>query len=113
MIRPPATVEADALEIWDDLLRAYAETVELQRSFLLAVESADAPDQGVFDLPVFEVPDHVPPMPTSLEPWARSLVGEVAGLVELARRIVAAPPADRRPTRFEADPSGSMLDQKI
>jgi hypothetical protein len=41
------------------------------------------------------------------------LVGEVAGLVELARRIVAAPPADRRPARFEADPSGSMLDQKI
>lgn len=113
MVRPPDAAEAEAIAIWDDLLRAYAEVIECQRVFLLALGSLDTLDDVVWDEPVFEIPADVPPMPASFEPWATSLLSETAGLAELAHGILSERPAVVRPPRFAAASSGSTLDQKI
>ncbi len=113
MVRPPDAAETAATAIWDDLLRGYAETVEQQRSYLLSLGSVGDVDTALLDRPVFEVPDHVPPMPAALEPWARALVAETEGLAGLAREIVGDRPVERRPSRFTQDASGSVLDRKM
>ncbi|MCB0998692.1 MAG: hypothetical protein R2713_10025 [Ilumatobacteraceae bacterium] len=121
MVRPPdagALAEAAALAAWDDLLRAYAETIELQRSYLLSLSSLDDVDEALLAVPGFEIPTDLPPMPASLERWATSLLSETAGLAALARQILDDRPATAssgaaRASRFAAAPSGSSLDQKI
>lgn len=113
MVRPPDAAEVAALAIWDDLLRAYAETIEQQRSYLLSLGSIDDADEAMLILPMFDIPDHVPPMPASMEPWATSLVTETVGLAELAQQLLGDRPVERRPQRFQSAASGSVLDQKI
>jgi hypothetical protein len=71
MVRPPdeaAQAEAAALEIWNDLLRGYAEAVEQQRAYLLTSGSLDDVDEAMLVPPSFQIPAEVPPMPASLEP---------------------------------------------
>lgn len=117
MVRPPdeaAQAEAAALEVWNDLLRGYAESVEQQRSYLLSLGSLDQVDEAALVPPSFELPGDVPPMPASLEPWAMSLLTETAGLTEIAHQILSdRPPVTRPPSRFAAAAGGSVLDQKI
>lgn len=113
MVRPPDAAEVAALAIWDDLLRAYAETLEHQRSYLLSLGSLDDADEALLVPPTFDVPTDVPPMPSSLEAWATSLLAETAGLTELAQELLGDRPAERRPQLFHASASGSVLDQKI
>lgn len=116
MMRPPdeaAQAEAAALEIWNDLLRGYAEAVEQQRAYLLTSGSLDDVDEAMLVPPSFQIPAEVPPMPASLEPWALSLLTETAGLTEIAHQILSDRPASSRPMRFAAAASGSVLDQKI
>lgn len=114
MVRPPDAVEAEAISIWDELLRAYAEVLEQQRAFLLSLGALDALDDIVWDEPVFVAPAEVPPMPAGHLAWATSLLSETAGLAELAHGILSERPAAvARPPRFASASSGSTLDQKI
>jgi len=113
MVRPPDAAEAEAIAIWDDLLRAYAEVIEQQRGFLLSLGSLDMLDDVVWDEPVFEIPADVPPMPAAYQDWATSLLSETAGLAELAHGILSDRPTTPRPPRFVSVSSGSTLDQKI
>jgi hypothetical protein len=113
MVRPPDAAEAAAIAVWDDLLRAYAEVIEQQRAYLLSLSSVDQVDEASLTAPMFHVPSGVPPMPTSFEPWAMSLLTETAGLTELAHQILSDRPVTPRPPRFASSSSGSTLDQKI
>jgi hypothetical protein len=115
MVRPPSEQEVAAIALWEDLLRAYAETIEEQRSYLLSLSALDQVDEATIVPPVFEVPADVPPMPASFEPWAMSLLNETAGLAEIAHQILSERPAAAppRPQRFASSASGSSLDQKI
>jgi hypothetical protein len=113
MVRPPDAAEATAVAVWDDLLRAYAEAVEQQRAYLLSLSSLDQVDDETLAPPMFEIPAHVPPMPTSLEAWAMSLLTETAGLAEIAHQILSDRPVATRPARHASSNSGSTVDQKI
>lgn len=115
MVRPPDAAEVAALAFWDDLLRAYAETIELQRSYLLSLGSVDATDtdDALLAPPTFELPADAPPMPESMQAWAMSLLAETAGLTQLAAQLLADRPIERRPQLFQASTGGSVLDQKI
>jgi hypothetical protein len=113
MVRSPDAAEAAAFELWEDLLRAYAEVIEQQRSFLLTAGAVEGADAAAFEPPLFEIPLDVPPLPAALESWATSLLSETAGLAEIAREILAARPANVRPQRFAPAAGGSTLDQKI
>lgn len=113
MVRPPDAAEVAALAIWDDLLRAYAETIEQQRSYLLSLGSVDDADEVLLIPPTFDIPGDVPPMPASMEAWATSLLTETVGLAELAHQLLGERPVERRPQLFRSAASGSVLDQKI
>lgn len=113
MVRPPDESEAAAIAVWDDLLRAYAEAIEHQRAYLLSVGALDHADESVVAPPAFEIPTDIPPMPSSFEPWAMSLLTETAGLTELAHGVLSDRPLVPRAHRAAATASGSTLDQKI
>lgn len=113
MVHPPDVAEAVAFELWEDLLRAYAEVIEQQRSFLLTVGAVEGADDAAFEPPLFGIPLDAPPMPAALESWATSLLAETAGLAEIAHEILAARPANVRPQLFAPSAGGSTLDQKI
>jgi hypothetical protein len=113
MVRPPEAAEVAALAFWDDLLRAYAETLELQRAYLLSLGSLDAADDALLGTPSIELPADAPPMPESMQAWAMSLLAETAGLTQLATQLLGDRPVERRPQRFQASAGGSVLDQKI
>lgn len=113
MVRPPDAAEAAAIALWDDLLRAYAEVIEQQRAYLLSLSAVEHLDEATLLPPQFRVPAGVPPMPSSFEPWAMSLLTETAGLTELAHQILSDRPAIARAPRFASSSSGSTLDQKI
>ncbi len=99
--------------VWDDLLREYAESIEQQRAYLLSVGSIEQPDESTLAVPAFEIPTDVPPMPSSFQPWAMSLLTETAGLTETAHRLLSDRPLAQRSLRFAASGSGTTLDQKI
>jgi hypothetical protein len=119
MVRPPDAADVAAHEVWDDLLRAYAETIELQRSYLLSLGSSDQPEDGAIQIPGFDLPAGLPPMPETFEPWAMSLLSETAGLAELAQQILNDRPAPAtmtntaRAPRLASAAGRSTLDQKI
>jgi hypothetical protein len=116
MVRPLPSADADAIMVWDDLLRAYAETIEQQRSYLLSIGAAPLDPMDLVP-PSFDVPDNTPIMPTAYADWATSLVHETEGLAELAAQILA----DRPPSATElvrrsvisGTAGGSMMDQKL
>jgi hypothetical protein len=105
----------DAVARWDDLLRAFAEVVEQQRSFLLTIDLDSPLDETALIVPQLELPDDMPPMPAEFGSWASSLLRDTAGLTELATQVLAAHPAPptRRPRAFIEAASGGSMDQKL
>ena len=92
-----STTEAAAR--WDDLLRAFAEVVEQQRSFLLTIDLDSPIDETALIVPQLDLPDDMPPLPPEMASWATSLLRDIAGLTELATHVLASHPAPqaRRP----------------
>ena len=105
----------DPSVIWEDVLRSYAEIVEAQRSFLLAIDPEEPFEGDRLLAPVFEPPAHMPPMPEQFEAWAASLVRETAGLAELAQHVLDLHPAPvaRRPMARFNDAGGTTMDRQI
>jgi len=111
----PIAPTGDVRQLWDDLLRAFAATVDEQRTALLAIDAGIGGDDGAFVLPHLDLPSDMPPLPAELVDWARSLLRETAGLAELASDVLARHPATpARRTRLFAEPTaGSSMDQKL
>jgi hypothetical protein len=74
----------DAEQLWDDVLRSYAASLDEQRSFLLTAQPDELADERVWMPPTFMPPASMPPMPASFEPWARALLRDTEGLAQLA-----------------------------
>jgi hypothetical protein len=85
-------VDVDALfvAVWEEALAAYSETLEEHRSILQAVELEVV--DAAWELqspPEFVPPADLPPMPGALLPWARQLLAQTDGLVQLAAELAA------------------------
>lgn len=106
-------------EIWDELLRAFAEVLDDQRAVLLGVDADAVFDDSVVAPPAFMPPAGAPPMPYELRSRAASLQRETDGLLELAREllgrleptIAAAPTPMRR--LLSTNAVSSLMDTRL
>jgi hypothetical protein len=81
-----------AHELWEDVLRSYALTLDEQRAFLLTAHPDELADARLLMPPPFMPPATLPPMPADLEPWAMSLARDTEGLAQLAADVLARMP---------------------
>lgn len=106
--------DAGALELWDDVLRAYAGVLDEQRALLLSVDPDHPLDLDGVMLPSFLPPVECPPLPDELRGRAMALLAETEGLAALARDVLAHHPApNRRAVPLRPHDDGSALDQKL
>lgn len=107
----------DAEQLWDDVLRSYAASLDEQRAFLLTARPDELADERVFMPPTFMPPASMPPMPTSFEPWARALLRDTEGLAQLAadalERLPAPTPRQRPAMAFASSATPSTLDKAL
>ena len=89
-------IDAQVIAAWEAALAEYSGALDEHRSFLLAVEADDdaendaehdAEHDGSLAQPVFVPPADLEPLPASLLPWARQLLEQTNGLVQLAGEL--------------------------
>lgn len=84
---PAHGVDAVVVAAWEEALRAYASGLDEHRTTLLGVEADSAAVLPVEPPPAFVPPADLQPMPESLLPWARQLLEQTSGLVQLAAEL--------------------------
>jgi hypothetical protein len=87
----------DPVGLWEDVLRAFEESLDEQRVYLQLVDAdptgSSAPGPGSL----------APPMPQQFAGWAQSLLRETQGLVDMAAAVLdALPVPSARPFRSPA-----------
>jgi hypothetical protein len=93
-----ATVAGDMGHMqWERLLWSYSAALDEQRLSLTALEAGVLVDVTPIVPGAFEPPADMPPMPVDLQDWARQLLAETTGLVnvasDLAIRVQSGRPA--------------------
>jgi hypothetical protein len=89
-MKPAMAVDAAFVGAWEAALAAYSETLDEHRSILQAMELEAAEVAWELQSPTeFVPPEHLPPMPDALLPWARQLLEQTGGLVQLAAELAA------------------------
>jgi len=111
----PIDVPADSR--WERVLRAYSDALEQQRTVLLAIELDVLANRDVVVPLGFVPPSSMPPLPAELDRWARQLMEQTNGLIQLANELAARPRpgrhlAARRPAP-SAPPSNPALDRAL
>ena len=106
-----------AAELWEDVLRSYAQSLDEQRAYLLTASPDELADGRSWMPPPFAPPATMPPMPPELESWAQALLRETEGLVQLTAdalaRMPLPPQRPRRPPAFGAGAGPSKLDRSL
>jgi hypothetical protein len=74
---------------WEQLLSGYSATLDEHRSVLLLIEADVTAEHSVPPAPTFVAPVGMPPMPTELASWARTLMGTTDALVSMATELAA------------------------
>jgi hypothetical protein len=110
---PAAAGDPTAVELWDEVLRAYADVLDDHRGFLAVVGPDGLDDDTALVPPPFVVPSDLPPLPTELRGRADALLTEVAGLVALAGEMLVEhrppmAPTTARPTTAGTVPTPSV-----
>jgi hypothetical protein len=83
---------------WEQALHAYSAALDEQRSALLSVEADTLAKYDAVAPPGFVPPVILQPMPAALAPWARQLMEQTDGLLQLAGEL-ATRSEPKRPAR--------------
>ncbi|MCU1360323.1 MAG: hypothetical protein JWN99_1612 [Ilumatobacteraceae bacterium] len=109
----------DAASLWDDVLRAYAESLDEQRAYLLSAQPDELADSRTWMPPTFALPASMPPMPDEFASWAQALLRDTEGLAQLAADVLDSIPAPtmraprRLPTTGEITNGQSTWDRSM
>jgi hypothetical protein len=115
-------IDAAVVAAWEAALVEYSGALDEHRSFLLAIEADDDAEHdsghdGSLAQPVFVPPADLEPLPEALLPWARQLLEQTNGLVQLAgelaersERALAARTPNHRHRLVAADSAASTWD---